>query len=221
MKFSTPVILVGASPVPIKEALSALQSSQQDLDMPLIAADGGAGALMAIGRIPQIVIGDMDSLSADLTLPDAVQKVYLSGQDDTDFEKCLARIEAPLIIGLGFLEARFDHSLAAIHALMRIHHDRPVMLIGGTDVLLRVRGDFGIDLPIGTRFSVWPLGDQTFQSSKGLLWPLDGLEMAPGNMIGTSNQVSAKRVSITAAKGDGYAIILPLDVLDAVLLSVS
>ena len=170
-----------------------------------------------------VVIGDLDSLSPDIraALASDTQIIELLGQDDTDLEKALQRIVAPLIIGLAFLEARFDHSLAALHALMRLGHDRPVMLVGAHDVLVRVKGDFSATLPVGSRFSIWPLGRQKFSQSRGLKWPLDGLDMAAGKVIGTSNQVSDSTVEITASTGDGYAVIMSLRHMPALLNAVT
>lgn len=217
LRFSTAVILVGASPVAIKHVLNSLPEN-----LPLIAADGGASALLALGRVPDVVIGDMDSLVSRDELPPSVEFMHLTEQDDTDLEKCLARIESPLIIGLGFLEARLDHSLATIHALMSLRHDRPVLLVGATDVLLRLIGDFEVEMPIGSRFSIWPLGQQSFEASTGLKWPLAGLEMAAGKMIGTSNEVNAKPVKITANnEGDGYAVIAPINAMGDLIAAVT
>ncbi len=216
LSFSTTVILVGASPVEIEPALTMLPDG-----LPIVAADGGASALLALGRVPDMVIGDMDSLVSTDALPPSVEVIHLSGQDDTDFEKCLACIEAPFIIGLGFLEARFDHSLATVHALMRLCHERPVLLIGNTDVLLRLTGDVEITMPIGSRISIWPLGQQSFENSFGLRWPLTGLEMAPGKMISTSNEVSATPVRITAINGgDGYAVIAPVEAMAELIAAI-
>ena len=213
LTFGRPVILVGAAPVPIGAALGAFPES-----WPLIAADGGADTLLKIGRRPDLVIGDMDSAGP---LPDDLPQLPLAGQDDTDFEKCLSRLHAPLIVGLGFLEGRLDHTLAAIHALMALPHDRPVMLFGATDVVLRLRGDIAFDAKPDERVSVWPLGAQMFHGSTGLKWPLDGLRMAPGKLIGTSNLATGGGVRISAGAGDGYAVIMPREaaqsLIDAVL----
>ena len=213
LRYDCPVVLVGAAPVEIGPALEALPYS-----WPLIAADGGADALLQIGRWPDLVIGDMDSAGP---LPDDLPQLPLAGQDDTDFEKCLARICAPLIVGLGFLEGRLDHTLAAIHALMALPHDRPVMLFGDTDLVLRLKGDIAFEAEPGDRVSLWPLGSQAFQSSEGLKWPLDGLEMAAGRLIGTSNMAVGRLVRINAGPGDGYAVIMPHEaaqsLIDAVL----
>jgi len=209
LRYETPVILVGASPVPIAEPLSALPA-----EWPLIAADGGANAIIGLGRLPEMVIGDMDSAHA---LPEDLPRMVLDGQDDTDLEKCLARIETPLLVGLAFLDGRFDHGLAAIHALMMLDHPRPVMLVGMHDVVLRLRGDVAFDAVPGCRVSIWPLGRQVFGRSDGLRWQLDGLRMEAGSLIGTSNEAHGGRVRIRAADGDGYAVILPRESLAALL----
>ena len=209
LRYDCPVVLVGAAPVEIGSALEALPDS-----WPLIAADGGADALLKIGRRPDLVIGDMDSAGP---LPDDLPQLPLAGQDDTDFEKCLARICAPLIVGLGFLEGRLDHTLAAMHALTALSHDRPVMLVGDTDLVLRLRGDIAFEAKPGKRVSVWPLGVQAFHSSTGLKWPLDGLQMASGRLIGTSNLAAGGTVRINAGPGDGYALIMPRDAAQSLI----
>ena len=209
LRYDCPVVLVGAAPVEIGLALETLPDS-----WPLIAADGGADALLKIGRRPDLVIGDMDSAGP---LPDDLPQLPLAGQDDTDFEKCLARICAPLIVGLGFLEGRLDHTLAAMHALTALPHDRPVMLVGDTDLLLRLTGDIAFEAEPGDRVSVWPLGIQAFHSSTGLKWPLDGLQMAPGRLIGTSNLAAGGTVRINAGPGDGYAVIMPREAAQSLI----
>lgn len=219
LTFDQPVILVGASPVAVGPVLSTLP-----VTWPLIAADGGADMLLDLGRRPNIVIGDMDSVGM---IPDDMPCMTLDGQDDTDLQKCLARIKTPLLVGLACLDGRFDHALAAIHALMTLRHDRPVMLVGAHDVVLRIRGEFAFLAEAGCRVSVWPLGRQAFGASDGLRWQLDGLTMAAGSMIGTSNEAQGGMVHIrpmqtgsrveNQADDDGYAVIVPHSCLPALL----
>ena len=182
-----------------------------------MAADGGLGRALSCGLRPQAVIGDMDSANDLDQTPDDIRQIKLSGQDDTDFEKSLDLISAPLIIGIGFLDGRFDHSLATLDALARLPHDRPVLLVGGYDVLLCLRGDLEITLPLASRFSVWPLGVQHFLHSRGLEWPLDDVTMAFGKRTGTSNRVTGTPVSITAGVGNGYVAMAPFTAFDAML----
>ena len=143
--FTSPILLFGAAPI-AGSLLSCLDRCQ---NWPVVAADGGLGTALSCGLRPQAVIGDMDSANDLDQTPDDIRQIKRSGQDDTDFEKSLDLISAPLIIGIGFLDGRFDHSLATLDALARLPHDRPVLLVGGDDVLLCLRGDLEITLPLG------------------------------------------------------------------------
>ena len=211
--FTSPILLFGAAPI-AGSLLSCLDRCQ---NWPVVAADGGLGTALSCGLRPQAVIGDMDSANDLDQVPDDIRQIKRSGQDNTDFEKSLDLISAPLIIGMGFLDGRFDHSLAALDALARLPHGRPVLLVGGDDVLLRLRGDFEMTLPLTSRFSVWPLGVQHFLNSQGLEWPLHDVTMAFGKRTGTSNRVNGTPVTITAGVGDGYVALAPFTAFDAML----
>ena len=204
---STPAILIGAAPTD----LSGIELCASE--WPVFAADGGVHTALANHLSPRAVIGDMDSVGALDQLDPVIERIHQAGQHDTDFEKCLRLIHAPLIVGFGFLGARHDHMLAALHTLASLDESRPIILVGPDDVMMRVRGDCQFQLPIDTRFSLWPLGRQNFIQSKGLAWPVDGLTMEIGKQGGTSNRVTATKVELKAGPGDGYMVILPADCL--------
>lgn len=208
---STPAILIGAAPTD----LAGIELCASE--WPVFAADGGAHTALANNLSPRAVIGDMDSIGALDQLDPAIKLIHQIGQDDTDFEKCLNLIHAPIIIGFGFLGARHDHMLAALHALASLAECRPIILAGPDDVMMRVRGDCQLHLPIDTRFSLWPLGRQNFIQSEGLAWPVDRLTMEIGKQSGTSNRVTAAKVKLKAGPGDGYLVILPADCLRPLL----
>ena len=210
LTFDSPVVLVGGVPDP--DGLSNLP-----LDWPVISADGGVHAALQAGRVPLAVIGDMDSVEDLASLPPEIQQIKLSGQDDTDFEKCLNMIVAPLIVGVGFIGRRFDHSLGVIHALAATENQSNLLLVGADDIILRTKADIALQLPVGIRFSVVPLAKQSFIASSGLDWPLDGLHMEFGRSIGISNRVCDQDITITAGAGDGYAVIAPFDCLETIL----
>ena len=216
VKFDEPIVLFGASPI----GSSVLKLIQKFKSWPVLAADGGSEAAIDAGFLPQMVIGDMDSVTDLDQLPVLVRQIRLSGQDDTDFEKCLRLIEAPLIVGVGFLDGRLDHSLAALDAMARLDHDRPILLAGSYDVVLRLRGDTKLLIDRGSRISIWPLGCQHFIRSQGLDWPLDDLTMQVGRRTGISNRTNAKTVLIAAGKGDGYVVIAPLAEFEKILNAV-
>ena len=132
LKFDVPTLLFGASLI----GPSVLEITQKLKNWPVLAADGGLNSAINEGLFPQMVIGDMDSVTNLDQLPVSVRQIRLSGQDDTDFEKCIRLINAPLIVGLGFMDGRLDHSLAALDAMARLEHDRPVLLAGSNDIVL-------------------------------------------------------------------------------------
>ena len=166
---------------------------------------------------PRAVIGDMDSVGSLYQLDPSIELIHQNRQDNTDFEKCLNLIHAPLIVGFGFLGARHDHMLANLHTLASLTDSRPVVLVGTDDVMIRVLGDCQFHLPIGTWLSLWPLGRQNFIQSDGLAWPVDGLTMEIGKQNGTSNRVTSKTVKLKAGPGDGYMVILPANCMRQIL----
>ena len=208
-----PAILIGAAPT----NLAGIELCASD--WPVFAADGGVHTALAHHHYPRAVIGDMDSIGTLDQLGTSLELIHLAGQDNTDFEKCLKLIDAQLIVGFGFLGARHDHMLAVLHTLASFTDSRPVILVGQDDVMLRVCGDCQFHLPVDTRFSLWPLGQQNFIQSLGLAWPIDGLTMEIGKQGGTSNRVTATSVHIKAGPGDGYMVILPAHCLQPLLLT--
>ncbi|MCA0045187.1 thiamine diphosphokinase [Celeribacter litoreus] len=177
----------------------------------LVAADGGGDVALRHGVIPDAVIGDFDSLSdlARSEIP-ADRLHHIPEQDSTDFEKCLTRIDAPMILGLGFTGARIDHELAVYHVLTKYPSKRCV-IVGEEDVCAHVAGDIEFDVELGSRVSLFPMGAVTGRS-EGLRWPIDGIEFAPDLRVGTSNEATASRVRVSF-DGPGMLLILPKDSL--------
>ena len=215
LKFNTPVLLVGGG------RIDTAQLARFGETLPLVAADSGADIARSCGIEPVAVIGDMDSISSTDAYPSS-QVLVTPDQDKTDFDKALAGLDAPLVLGLGFLGKRLDHTLAAINTLAK-HDPRPIVLLDRHDAVIFCRSGVDLHLVIGDRFSIWPLSRQAFVSSSGLEWPLDGLVMHAGGQIGTSNRVAgnAGRVEIAAGEGEGYLVIVDSGRLEAVLNAVA
>jgi thiamine pyrophosphokinase len=190
----------------LKEALS--------LAPVLVAADSGAAAALAEGRMPRAVIGDMDSLApADRArlAPGVLHPV--PEQDSTDFEKVLDRIRTPFAIGLGFLGHRVDHQLANFTALVRRPGAR-CLLVGPRDVVFAAPPACALDLAPETRVSLYPLAPVT-GASEGLSWPIGGLDFAPEGRVGTSNRVAGAHAGPVRLQFDapGMLVILPRSAL--------
>ncbi len=206
---SGPVVLVGGGDCQENLLKSALERADC-----IVAADGGAEIVLGLGMIPHAVFGDMDSLAPNLQaqLPGGVLR-RIAEQDSTDFDKALRHIEAPLVLAHGFLGKRLDHTLAALTVLAR-RADRLCVLIGRDDIAVICPPQLHLDLPKGTRLSLFPMGPVRGQSL-GLRWPIDGIDFAPSGTVGTSNEVT-DAVSLTMEAPE-MVLILPQSGLDALL----
>ena len=118
------------------------------------------------------------------------------------------------MLGLGFAGARADHGLAVLNALVRAPRQR-ALILSPQDVTFLAPADLVLDLPAGTRLSLFPMAPVTGEST-GLRWPLAGLTLAPDGMIGTSNEVSGPQVRLRFSQ-EKMLVILPVRCLQAAL----
>ncbi|WP_020042936.1 thiamine diphosphokinase [Salipiger mucosus] len=203
-----PVLLVGGGALP-EGALNPLLARTG----PRVAADGGARALLRAGVTPDAVIGDMDSLTAEDAARIPQERYHrIDEQDSTDFDKCLRNISAPLVLGAGFLGARIDHQLAAMTVLCQ-RADRRCILVGEDDVVALAPPRLALDLWPGCRVSLFPMAPIR-AAGTGLRWPLEGLDFAPHDRVGTSNEAAAAHVEISVP-APHMLVILPPEALDA------
>ncbi len=210
MKFGAPVLLVGNGPV-----TPAQVAAGRAVTGPVVAADGGVNTVARFGLPLALAIGDSDSISPENMARHRVRYRHDPDQNTTDFEKCLQTITAPLIVGIGFLGGRLDHELAAMNALARFARQK-LVLLGEQDIVFVCPARLVLALPTGTRLSVFPMGAVSRLRSTGLLYPLDGLDMAPAARIGTSNLTNANEQVIEVAQGS-LLVILPARFLPAVV----
>ena len=180
----------------------------------LFCADGGGNRALELGFTPEKVIGDLDSVDREALAAAGVGTYFVDDQDTTDFEKCIALLQAPMIIAVGFMGQRLDHQLAALNALAKFPQ-QPVALIDTVDICFLCPSELRLNLPKDTRFSLFPLVQGECNSS-GLTWPLDGLNLSPMGRIATSNTTSKDTLYIEVLSGQ-HICILPKQHLGAVL----
>lgn len=206
---ASPVTLIGGGDLRQRDLDAAMR-----LAPTVVAADSGADAALEAGTVPEAVIGDFDSLSdhARQAIPQERQHP-IAEQDSTDFDKALRNIDAPLILGVGFLGKRLDHQLAACNTLVR-HPDRRVILLGADGIVLLSPPEIALSLAPGCILSLFPMG-VVEGVSDGLEWPIGGLTFTPDGVIGTSNRATGGvQLSLTAPK---MLLCLPPDCLDLVV----
>jgi thiamine pyrophosphokinase len=178
-----------------------------------IAADGGAASLERIGRLPQLLIGDLDSVDASLVerLAQGGTRVERHPVDKEASDTELA-VEAAFAAGatevtlLGATGGeRLDHELANLllladaalagRSLSAVRGAARVAAIhGGEHRRLAGRpGDVVTLLPVG--------GDASGVTTDGLKWPLTAATLRMGRSRGLSNEVVAAPASVKLEKG--------------------
>jgi len=207
-QFATPVTLVGGGALGPDDLETALA-----LAPGLIAADGGAGAALSAGYMPDAVIGDFDSLSHDDRDRIPSERLFpIAEQESTDFDKIMRSVAAPLMLAVGFLGARVDHQLGAFNTLVR-HPGQSCVLVGPRELVFHAPPRLALELEPGAVVSLFPMCRLTGRS-QGLEWPIDGLELAPDGRVGTSNRaLGAVRIETDAP---GLLVIVPRTALAAV-----
>ena len=153
----------------------------------LVACDGALAAARALGREPDYVVGDGDSLAPADQAALGARLINVSEQDTNDLCKAfrfvisLPRPDNALSITLlGATGLREDHALANIFHLLDFSEQVPdTTILTDAGMFTAVRGEETIPCHPGDAVSVFaPLPD-THVASRGLLWPLDGVDLAP------------------------------------------
>jgi thiamine pyrophosphokinase len=178
----------------------------------VIGADGGAARALAQGIVPDLVIGDLDSLPARhrraLEARGSRFLIHPRAKDETDLELALthaAEQGAQEIVILGALGGRLDHTLAnlLLLALPQLA-GRSVRLVDGPDValLLRTGEQATLEGQPGDLVSLLPLGgDALGITATGLAWPLQDGSLRFAFSRGVSNVMTGAEATIRLDTG--------------------
>ncbi|MGQ9815133.1 MAG: thiamine diphosphokinase [Candidatus Roseilinea sp.] len=183
---------------------------------PLICADGGARAALALGLTPHTVIGDFDSLSEDdlqqLARRGAALHRYPTRKDETDLELALTYAmdsitgaEPAEIVILGALGGRLDQTVANVMllAMPRLAGAR-VLIAAGNEQTFLITPDQPADLrgSPGDIVSLIPFGgDAHGVRTEGLEYPLRDEPLIFGPARGVSNVMLGQRAGVTIREG--------------------
>jgi thiamine pyrophosphokinase len=175
----------------------------------LVCADGGLRAAWSAGLVPDLVVGDLDSLPqwARERLPG--ERLHCeSGADDNDLEKALreiykrwgAGVEVS-ILGAGACEGRTDHALANLGVLLAEPHRRLQWVDGGGRLVALRRGRFTVDDFVGATLSVLPWSlHGAVVSEVGVHYPIDEERLYLGGR-GVSNEVGDETATVEVHQG--------------------
>lgn len=176
----------------------------------IVAVDGGLVYCDQMQIRPDLIVGDLDSVSDDLMKRYANVPVHTlhRDKDDTDLEAALrltVRPGAQRITLFGVLEKRTDHALGNLHLLRR--YPQRVFIETETETLFDIVGSAKIPCKAGQTISFIPLGGPVKGvSSRGLKWELRNAIFSK-DFLSISNICLGNTVEITIEEGDLICIL--------------
>lgn len=187
------------------EDLRSLHESHDET----IAADHGFDHLVNAGLVPDLFVGDRDSVLTPL--PPEITIYPDTSQDSTDTDKLIewakrrGGIELTLACAHG---GRPDHEFAVLHSLTRTtmrsriaHVEHWIhVIIGPTEQEFRVE--------VGETVSLLPLGECQGVDFAGVEWPLEQVELSPSRLTSISNRAAEPTIRVKVEAGSA-ALYLP------------
>ena len=187
--------------------LTTLELQAQDF---LVAVDGGLHHLQALGLSPQLLIGDMDSLSTQEV--EACQQAgieilrYPPAKNKTDLElaldEVLQRGYRNILIAFA-LGGRLDQTLANLALLSRPDlNDYAVRIDDGLTGVTLLRHTITLACQPGDTVSLLPWGGEAGGVvTHGLEFALVGETLLPWQTRGMSNRCTGERFSVSLEHG--------------------
>lgn len=176
----------------------------------LVCADGGTRLALVLDVLPEVVIGDLDSIAgadrARIESAGIPLREYPHDKDETDLELAvqyaLERKPAGILI-VGALGGRLDHTVANIAMLSDSRLEGiDCRLDDGVEEVMLCRGQARIDGRADDLVSLIPWGNPvTGVRTQGLRWPLVGETLYSHKTRGVSNEMLGEAAEVSIAGG--------------------
>lgn len=195
--FVPPVVILAAGDYPMHSEPRRLLEEAATV----VCLDSAADAYCnTSGRLPELVVGDGDSISPTLRHRLAERFVSISEQDTNDLCKAVRYLHEQGVgeaIILGATGKREDHTIGNIFHLADLSKLIKISMVTDYGVFLPCHGKRILSVRVGTQISVFNVGAHSFHA-EGLRWPLYDFKFL---WEGTLNEAIAPTVEIEA-QGD-------------------
>lgn len=176
----------------------------------IICADGGARHPYRMDLIPQIILGDFDSIEHEwfnyYKQKDVQMNSFPSEKDETDTELALrlaVKLSPEKIILMGCSGNRLDHTLANMHLLKQgLDTGIDMMMVDDSNEIYLVKNTLVVTGSKGDTVSLLPLTDTvTGIYATHLYYPVEDFSMRLGFPIGISNVMLSNETTISVQSG--------------------
>jgi thiamine pyrophosphokinase len=174
----------------------------------IICADGGTRHALALGLIPQTIIGDMDSL------PEGFEPLTFKGEfiqvsadkNETDLELALNHalyFHPPAIVIIAALGGRLDQTLGNISLITDPKLSTfDLRLADGVEEIVLCRDQARVKGGRGDTVSLIPWGGEVSGvETENLKWPLRSETLYPYKTRGISNEMLGEEASVKIKSG--------------------
>lgn len=190
-----------------------LRKMEERVDF-ILAADGGANHCIGFGIMPDLIIGDLDSIESKIL--DEVKKndietiKYPSKKNATDTEICLDYLVDngyEEIFLLGSIGSRLDHSLANIYLLEYLFRKGVRgYILNEKNIISLLEGELIVE-KYRKYISILGISDSGIVVSlDGLEYPLDHKKIERGSTLGISNEFKSRSCKINIHEGRALVI---------------
>jgi thiamine pyrophosphokinase len=182
----------------------------------IVAVDGGTRHAWDAGVDPQLVIGDLDSLTAEeqqrLRSSSAEVSSFSARKDQTDLELALDRAVsdgAESVLIFGALGGRIDQTIANVLIPVQPElSDVEIRIVKGGQTAFLIRDHAVLDGERGDLVSLIPLGgDAAGVTTEGLEWSLDDETLHFGSTRGISNVQKRERAQVRVRQGQLLCVV--------------
>jgi len=175
----------------------------------LVAADGGSQHILALGLMPHLIIGDLDSLDVDIPLltKRGTQLIqFPRDKDETDLELAITHVltlNPTQLIIVAALGGRLDQTMGNLSLLTDARlASVDARLDDGVEEIFFCRDQAQVQGGSGDIVSLIPWGENvTGVLTQNLKWSLNGETLYANKTRGISNEMCGEEASIKIKTG--------------------
>jgi thiamine pyrophosphokinase len=171
----------------------------------IVCADGGANHARRMNLHPDVIIGDLDSLSyTTKKLFTSVKVIFNGDRNSTDLEKaieyCIQKKFKSITV-IGVTGSRIDHTFGNIGCFKKYSRKIDIKFIDHSGELSLVKKSKTITGVSGKTVSLMPVGKCEGVTTENLLYKLKNETLELGSKEGTSNKAISDKITIKVRSG--------------------
>jgi len=194
-------LIVANGTMPKRSALNKIISGINYI----ICADGGANHARRMKLQPDVIVGDLDSITYNTKKYYSHVPVIFNGdRNSTDLEKAIhycVRNKFKSIVVVGATGDRIDHTIGNVGCFKKFSGKVDIKMVDPVGELSLIKKEIKVANAIGKTISLIPIDKCKGVSTKNLKYQLKNDVLEIGSREGTSNEAVSDVVTVTVKSG--------------------